>query len=463
VPFLTSVAGTGTGKYFADENGLPYLLRWDTAWAIPGNAGQSGGATTWQSDIDTYTANRAAQGFNGFLATPTGSAETGNNANGTTWDGVAPFTSPGVLNNTFWLRVDYLLASAAAQGITVVLNALFTYAMNGAAGCIHGWTNTQYQNYGAALGARYGGTPNVVWEVGDDYGSTFLAGQIYDAQYDAFLTGLRGGGGNQLISIECASEGTSRYSDDGTLSFTWGQANAQWDWCYAYGVPYNSIEKAYGEAAAHSVPSLCVCRMDGWYDAEGTALTEATALFGRKNIWWSLSSGSRGYMYGNNDIYTWPANIIANGTTSNTPGAQYVQPLAMKAMFDTFAGFRSWHQLIPDTASALVTAGRGTKATDTVNSLNAFQQYTGGNTYVTASKTADSTMAVIYIPSNVTITVNGGLMAPGYSAKWVDPANGAITTATIASTYNNPAANSAGDHDWVLTLSVPPYATWAVP
>lgn len=462
MPYLTGTAGTGNALYFTDETGQPYLLRWDTVWALICNGGASAG-TTYQTDMDNYCAARAAQGFNGFLSTPVGALSAGTNADGTTWDGVAPFTSPGVLNNTFWTRVDYLLASAAASEMTVVLNMMFTYAVHDTGGCLNGWTNTQYQNYGAAAGARYAATPNVIWEVGDDYGSGFAGGQAYDTQFSAFLTGLRAGGANQLISVECMSEGSSRYSDDGAQTFAWGISNAQFNWCYGYNTSYNCVEKAYTEVAAHSVPSRVVCRMDGWYDNEGSATTEAVGLFGRKSLWWSLSSGSRGYMYGNNDVFQWPANVIANGTVSSTPGSQYMQPLAIKAILDAFGSFNGWHLLIPDTASALVTAGRGTRSTEFAAATDSTHQYTGGNTYVTASKTADGALAVIYIPSNVTITVNNALMTSGFGAKWVDPASGATSAATIASTYNNPAVNSAGDHDWVLLLAVPPYATWAVP
>ena len=85
--------------------------------------------------------------------------------------------------------------------------------------------------------------------------------------------------------------------------------------------------------------------------------------------------------------------------------------------------------------------------------------YQGGNNYVSASKTADGTLAVIYIPTNATITVNGALMASGYSATWVDPASGARTAATIASTYSHAGANSASP-DWVLACTSREVTPW---
>jgi hypothetical protein len=463
--FLTSIAGSGTGQYFADENSLPYLVRWDTVWALVTNAGNSGGATTWQSDIDGYCAARAGQGFNGFLVTTTGLPQSGGpNLDGSTWDGVAPFTSPGVLNDPYWQRVDYLLNAAAVRGMTVVLNVMFTYAMGTSGACLFGWTNPQFTAYGTALGNRYGSQANFIWEFGDDYDP----GSVNrDTAFSACLTGIRGTGDTHLISIENLNEGTSRYSLDGTTSWSWGISNAQLNWCYSYGAAYLAVEDAYKEAAAHSTTSLLTCKMDGWYDNQwqGATPSESIELFGRKWVWWSLSSGSRGTMYGNGDLYSWPSGALASGLPGASPGAQYIQPAALNAAWNAFASLQGWNRLVPDTASALVTAGRGTRATEYAVGVggNTGFMYAGGNTYVTASKTADNTLAVIYIPSNVTITVNGGAMATGYQAKWIDPANGTTSAATIASTYNNPAANSAGDHDWVLLLAIPPYATWAVP
>jgi hypothetical protein len=343
--FLTQIQGSGTGQYFADQNNQPYLVRWDTVWALITNAGNSGGATTYQTDMDNYCSIRSSLGFNGFLSTPTGTTQSGGPSNnGHTWDGVAPFSSPGVLNNTFWTRVDYLLNSAQSNGMTVVLNVAFTYAF--APGCpldASVWTNTQYQNYGTALGGRYKNQANLVWEFGDDYDEYSVD---YDTQFNAILTGIRGAGDTHLISIENINECTSRYAQDGSEGFDWGIASAQFDWCYSYNTAYNAVEDAYTEAAAHSVPSICVCKMDGWYDNEwfGNTPTESVELYGRKWAWWSLSSGSRGTMYGNGDLYPWPTGVIASGLAGSSPGSQYMQPAALDSIWNTFASFPGWHR-----------------------------------------------------------------------------------------------------------------------
>jgi len=464
LPFLTQVLGSGSGQYFADQFGRPYMVKWDSLWGLIANAGNSGGATTYQSDMDGYCAARAAQGFNGFLVTTTNTTVTGPNANGNTWDGVAPFSSPGVLNNTFWTRVDYLVSTAAAKGLTVVINLAYTYAVFNTGGCLNGWTALQFQNYGAAVGARYATQQNVIWEVGDDYGGSWVGGlNAFDTQFSSLLTGLRGAGGNQLVSVENESEGGSRYSQDGVVTFAWGVANAQFEWVYSYNAAYSAVEDAYTDPAAHSAADICVVKMDGWYDNQWGANTptESVELFGRKWIWWSLSSGSRGAMYGNGDLYTWPVNALSSGLVSATPGSSYVKPAALNTAWSSFASLAGWHQLVPDTSSALVTAGRGTRVTAFGNGAGSFSSstmYVGGNTYVTASRTPDSgsgsSLAVIYIPASATITIDQTKIVAGYTATWIDPANGATSAATPGSTFNSASngANSAGDHDWVLVL-----------
>ena len=451
-PFLTGIAGSGTGQYFTDQYGAPYLIRWDSVWGLIAQAGSAGAPVTWQSDMTGYCAARSAEGFNGFITTPTSSGQvTGNAADGDTWDGVAPFSAPGVLNDTFWQRVDYLLSTAASYGLTVLLDAVMTYATV-SGGCLSGWTTTQYQAYGAALASRYAGTPNLVWHTGDDYNEAPGA-TLTDADLTAWLAGVRGTGDTRLVSIENAAESTSRKSLDGSTTYSWGTANAQYNYCYTYNTGYDAVEIAYQEASP-----LAVCQMDGWYDndsGEG-GTTEPPELFMRKLVWWALSSGSRGYQYGNADLWYWPADALASGLVSASPGDLYMQPAALNTILDTFAGLAGWHQLVPDTSSALVTAGRGTHAT-VFSRGGGGGTYEGGDTYVSASITADGTLAVIYLPAadTQTITVNGSLMQARYTAAWVDPASGAASDAGISSSYTQSAANSAGDNDWLLVLLAP--------
>jgi hypothetical protein len=166
MPFLTGKAGSGTGSYLTDENGNPYLLRGDTVWALPVMAGSAGGAVTWQSDIDNYCATRASQGFNALYiaaVSTTNYTLSATNVNGNTWDGVSPFTGgdPGVLNGTYWQRVDYIMTSAQAQGMTVLFNLIPSYALENSGGPLNGKVAADFTNYGTALAT--GIRPRPTW------------------------------------------------------------------------------------------------------------------------------------------------------------------------------------------------------------------------------------------------------------------------------------------------------------
>ncbi len=138
-------------------------------------------------------------------------------------------------------------------------------------------------------------------------------------------------------------------------------------------------------------------------------------------------------------------------------------------IWNAYAALPGWHQLVPDTASTLVTSHRGTALP--VFATNTSESYTGipggGNLgsarsyYVTASINPAGTLAVIYLPDATgtqnggAIAVNGSLMHAGYTAWWMDPATGVMTSTTVSSTYSNSNANSQGGADWVLVLRYP--------
>ena len=149
------------------------------------DAGVLGGATTWQSDIDLYMSTRAAQGFNSVIISCFPANDiTGLTVSGATWDGVAPWTGgvKGSFNSSWWQRVDYVVSSAEANGITVWLSNTNYWSLSRSGGMINGITTGQATTYGAGLAARYAASPNIVWFFGNDY----TAGS-YDSILDSVL------------------------------------------------------------------------------------------------------------------------------------------------------------------------------------------------------------------------------------------------------------------------------------
>ena len=427
--FIASI--DGTNLCLLDSSGDPILLRGDTNWALPFNAGAY--THTYQEDIDHYVSTRSSEGYNAILIAALGSTQNGGPADtGANENGDLPFvgTNFGSLTSAYWTRVDYLVTACENAGITVLFDPIYSYDMDN--GALHTATSTDYGNYGTAIGTRYKDYPNIIWWFGGDYFDTS------NTLLDAFVTGLTGAGDSHLITIENDPESTSRHDISPTATLNWGTSNADFNVVYSYNASYDGTEFAWDEASP-----IAVVHGDGHYLSDGSD----TALFLRNWAWWILSSGSRGINAGSEGIWNWNSGSYASTTTET------FLTTTLPAICDVFTSFTGWHKLRPDTSSALVTAGRGTHISHLASGGGA-TAYSGGNSYVTASITSDGTLAVIYIPASTTITIDESQMAAGYTANWVDPIDGTTTSATTGTTYNSstPGTNSAGGSDWVLVL-----------
>ena len=448
-PVITGL-GAG-GQYFTDQNGTPRLALFDNPWALIFNAGQWNGGN-WQADMSAYLASRAAQGFTALYLSALGNTDNGGNfQNGNTWDNVPPFVS-GInpssgLNPAYWQRVDYLISVAALHGLTVFLNIAYTQNAGGGnfstGGALYNLTQQQYTDYGTAVGLRYRSSPNLVWVYGNDY----FAG-AFDTQFGYIRSAIIAAGDTHVMSVHVYPESTDRYDiqtglGGGTSGSAFAASNAQFNWVYTYNITYWGIELAYEEAAYYSIPQLGAIWGDGYFYDSGASLPTDQMM--RQFAWWAVSSGARGLNTGSNDIQFWGSGSLA----AVTAGLWYTAEAGILA--SALSALPGWHTLMPDTASTLVTAGRGTHGSGIADGQN----YAGGtDNYVTASVTPGGTLAVIYCAKAFSITINQSVMVPGYTATWLDPTNGATTTATPGSTYNSGALgnNSQGEPDWVLIL-----------
>lgn len=474
--FITSLAGGGTG-YFADQHGNPRFLLGDNPWALIPNAGRWAG--TYQSDIDTYCDTRGGQGFTGVYLDPLGNTElNGAFPDGRTWDGVFPFTVNGVagstaslagtetigLNSAFWTRVDYFIAGCARNGMTAMLNV----GTNGPGDFDTGaaltvMTPAQFSQYGAALAARYAATQNIIWMVGNDYfggtGGTFGADggtpANADSQYASLHSGLSGGGDAHLFGVHNYAESDSREDlgtgTTGTVQYT-GNNFSSFNGNYTYNLTYLGIEDAYGEASP--VP---VMQLDGYFYQGGPTYEGGSGAFAfdrafRQDAWQAVTSGARGHVSGSEGVWEWGSGALAQVQT----GWYYVNNAA--AIRTLTESLPNWYSLIPDTGNVLITGGRGTRASTFVSGGSGGQyEVSFANTYVSASRCADKSLAILYFPSAATITIDQSQMVAGYKAYWADPVTGTMTLTTSGSSYNSasPGSNSQGDPDWVLVLKAP--------
>lgn len=454
------------GGWFTDQYSNPRLMLVDNPWALPFNAGEwtaGGSPVNWQTEMNNYLTSRASQGFTGLYVSALGNIDNGGSyKNGNTWDNVPPFTAGGHpsagLNNTYWTRIDYLLAKSASLGLTVFLNIAYTANGTGNGTLDPGGaldsavlTTTDYTDYGTALGNRYSSQPNIVWMYGNDY----YAG-VNDTQFGLIRSAIIAAGDTHVMSVHVYPESTSRYDIEtglggGTSGSAFSTSYANINWVYTYNFTYFGIELAYEEAAYYSIAQLPAVWGDGYFYNSGASLP--TDQMTRQMAWWAIASGARGINTGSNDIWPWATGSPA----AVTVGLWWTAEAGI--LFSAVTALPGWQTLMPDTASALVTGGRGTHGTGITTGSN----YAGGtDNYVAASRTPDtgsgSSLAVIYCAKAFSITINQAKMVTGYTATWLDPTNGATSAATAGSTYNSGTAkgnNNAGEPDWVLILKGP--------
>jgi hypothetical protein len=106
-----------TGRYLVDQNGRPFL--------VAGDAPQSLVVNLSEADADFYLADRQAHGFNAVWVNLLCNTYTGGRSDGTTYDGIGPFSTPGDLstpNEAYFARADDMIRLAAKYGLMVLLD-----------------------------------------------------------------------------------------------------------------------------------------------------------------------------------------------------------------------------------------------------------------------------------------------------------------------------------------------------
>ena len=462
---------SANGRYVVDSNNIPFLIIGDAPHSIL--------AKLNNADATTYLTDRGSNGFNALWiellcdsytggAATEGSANYGHDVNGnnpfrrTLTGGYYDLTTP---DPAYWSHVDYIVQTAATNG----LQCVFTPLDQG------GWTQTSLTNgtnrcylYGQFLGNRYKNSPNIIWNLGNDFQN--WATQQNDAVILAIAAGIKSVDTNHLMTIELNSSVSESQDDPNWIPRI--TANA----VYTYYPTYDETLVAYNK------PNIMpVLFLEEHYECENVGGEFGTPNVLRRQEYWSLTSGAlAGHMYGNHYTWTftsgWQSHLQATGmrqlmyfknffssrkwynliTWTFTSGWQsHLQTTGMRQLmyFKNFFSSRKWYNLIPDQSHTLLTAGYGI--------------YTpGGNVsdsdYATAARTPDGTLAVVYTPVRHTLTIALNNFSSRVTARWYDPT--ANTFMAIPGSpfpnigthnFTTPGNNGAGDGDWVLLLEGP--------
>jgi hypothetical protein len=251
-------------------------------------------------------------------------------------DGVYPFTTnsnnPSNPNNaTWWNRRTAFFASAAAHGFYVICN-ITTPNLNSTV-FTNTWTTTQWTDWGTKLAAAFASTSNILWIAADDYFGTI------DSNLNALLASMRTGGCNQPVGIQWYQETSCRKDifngTDLTTNNNWAR-DAQYNFGYSYNVWYDVVEKMGNEV--NPVPHFAA---DGTFLNTGgiTSITDKQLM--RRQVWWALSSGSKGFQVGDNNVWTWASTALAEVTTNT------FYTSVVPAISTYFRSLPNWHRCSP--------------------------------------------------------------------------------------------------------------------
>lgn len=419
-PFVTSVSPDG--RYFLDQNDKPLLVHGDSPWAFM--------TLLSPQQAQLWFADRQRQGFNAAIISLIGAlANGGASDDGATFDGLLPFVDGDVLQwqEPYWERATSYLRMAAEHGITVMLYPIDSWTIG------HSFVPKsieQCHQYGAKVAQRFRDLPNLVWMSGGDYYSPSedpAHGSDVDHCIDAMLRGIRQEGDGRPFSMQFDPPSIS------TGNPFWAQ-RVDWNYVYTYFPTYKAVLDAYQWQPA--IPAILgEANYEGENNQPETPPTTDETL--RRQVLWALTSGAAGEFVGSDD---WNFH---DGWEQRLSTRALTQITRLRTLFTTLP----WWQLVPDTGNELVTAGRGTQLT-TDEELDVLE-----NDYVTAARTPDGRLAVIYLPTQRTISVNPSAMAAGTQAAWIDPTSGARRPVPMAETFTTPGANAEGDNDWLLLLT----------
>lgn len=416
-----------SGRYFTDQHGAPLLVFGDSPWA---------GMVRWSPEqAELYFAAREARGFNASIISLIGAvANGGPDDGGRTYDGLLPFEGDDVTrwNEPYWQRVDEYVRAACDHG-----NTLFLYPIDGwtVSKVFRNATREQAYRYGAMVAERYASFPNIVWMTGGDHFPNDLPGRhdsplVHDELFEEVLSGIRSTGDARPFSIQLGFPASIS-----TDSPQWA-LRVDFNFVYSYLPTYRAVLDAYRRDRMPAL--LSEANYEGESNLPGTPVTGAVVL--RRQMAWTLTSGSPGYFYGSDD---WESLPGWEGRLDTPAVAQLDRLRALFASFD-------WWTLVPDESAEVLVGGRDAPVNAGV------EVGIMGSDYVTAARAGGSLIA--YLPTARTVTVDPTKLAQPQTARWIDAADATAPPVEVgidpSGTLTTPGRNSAGGEDWLLLLQL---------
>jgi len=413
------------GRYLVDQRNVPFMVVGDSPQSMIGNLSLA--------DAAGYVANRKAAGFNALWINLLCVGYTGCREDGTTFDGIAPFTTPGDLstpNPAYFERADAMIRLAARAGMAVFLDPIET---GGWLGALRANGEAKARAYGRFVGERYKSIANIVWLNGNDFQT--WRNRSDDSLVLAVAEGIRSVDPGHIQTVELDVPRSNSRDDP-----RWRPV-IELDSAYTYFATYAEVLRAYNRT-----PPMPVYMVEAGYEFEKNLpfVSKGDPPILRRQAYWTMLSGATGQFFGS--AYIWP---FATGWKSHLDTPGNVQFGYVAKLFAPL----QWFRLVPDQTHKIVTAGYGTFAPNA---------NVASSDYVTTASTPDGRLAVSYLPAGGTIVVDMARFAGRVRARWYDPAKGKYQPVRGTPFRNagkvrlrTPGKNADGDADWVLVLSAP--------
>lgn len=390
-------------RYLIDRRGTPFLLQGDAAWSIIANA--------TKEDAAAYLENRHAKGFSAILVNLI-EHKFAKNAPKDVY-GEAPFPDVhdfSVVNERYFEHADWVIRKAAENGLTVLLAPIYL----GYTGLDEGFYDETLANgpekclaYGRLLGNRYKNFDNIIWVMGGDRDPGLAREDV-----DMIAYGIREFDRRHLMTAHGHSDSATVDEYPGS----WLQVGTT----YAYEIVHQRLTWDYQRK-----PPMPLFLIESVYEGEHNS----SELQVRRQAYWSILCGEFGHVMGNLPIWSFNPGWQE---AMDKPGS-----VAMMHWGRLFRS-RAWYDLVPDNDHVLVTAGVG--------------EY-WGNDYLAAGVTPDGGLAMAYMPSARTVTVDLSKLAKGQcTAWWFNPRTGKASEGGSFATQGPRDFAPPADGDWVLVL-----------
>jgi hypothetical protein len=403
-------------RYIVDQNDKPFLLVGDAAWSLI--------SELHDAEADTYLSDRAQKGFTTVLVNLIEHMFADNapaNIYGQSPFTGADFTTP---NPDYFAHADYIIQSAAQQGIVVLLAPLYLGAGCGSEGwCaeVNAAPTSAMTTWGSYVGNRYKNYDNIVWVIGGDVDPTSPSNVL--PKVTAFVNALKAADTRHLIT---AHPGPNQTAAGAYLDPSWLSINN----VYTYDTP-----QYQPDLAAYHASTKPYFLIETHYESEAAGPSDQAL---RAQSYWTVLSGGFGHVFGNCPIWNMGANNTF-GYCSSTPDWTTALNSTGSVNMQHFAELfnaRHWWTLVPDDGHSVLTGGVGS-----------------GSTYAAAAAASDRSSIIAYLPTSRAVTVNAsGLSGNSMTAYWYNPATGDVTSigSSAKGTLNGISPPALGD--WVLVI-----------